>query len=52
MEWGILSKLGYSEIFELNTVSDRVFCELSEYLKIIEIGQTEQKLWSVKGSLF
>ncbi len=37
-----LPKLG---CFELNSLSSRVFYGLSEYQKIIVIGQTEHKLW-------
>ncbi len=47
-KWVKLSKLGCFEIFELNISSDRVFHELSEYLKIISIGRTEHKLWPFK----
>ena len=52
MKWVKLSKMDHFKNLKLSIPSDRVFHELSEYLKIIEIGQTEQKLWSVKGSLF
>ena len=37
-EWVKLSKLGCFTNFELNMLSDRVFSEESENLKIISIG--------------
>ncbi len=46
--WVILSKSGHFKNFELNTLSDRVFSEDSEYIKIICIGCTELKLWLFK----
>ncbi len=47
---GNLSNLDYFLNFELKLPSDRVFYGLSNYHKIIAIGQTEQKLWPVKDS--
>ena len=49
-KWVILSKFGCFENFELNKPSCRVFCGLSEYLKIIQIRCTEHKLWTFKVS--
>ncbi len=35
---------------EVNIPSERAFSKLSEYLKIIATGLTEQKLWPVKDT--
>ena len=43
-KWVKLSKSVYFENFELKTYVFRIFCRLSEYHKIIEIGQTELEL--------
>ncbi len=40
-----MPKLVYFEKFELNISSCRVFCGLSENHNIIEIEQSELKLW-------
>ena len=45
-KWMILSKSGHFENIELNIPPNRVFCGLSEYLKIICIGWIEHKLWT------
>ncbi len=47
-KWGKLPKFGHFEKIELNIPSDRVFSGLSEYHKIIQIGPTELKLWSLE----
>ncbi len=43
-KWVKMPKWNCFEIFELNTLIDRVFCGHSEYDKIIEIQATELKL--------
>ena len=43
-EWVILSKLSFFEHFELNTLFHLVFYGLSEYQKIIGIGQIKRVL--------
>ncbi len=45
-----LPKLAHLTNFEKNISSDRDFSGLSEYHKIIAIGQTEQKLWPFKDA--
>ncbi len=48
-KWVILSILGCFKHFEFNIPSDRVSSGLSEYLKIISIGQPEYKYDCLKG---
>ncbi len=43
-----MGEIGRFENFELKIPSDRVFSGLSEYYKIIQIGQTELKLWPLE----
>ncbi len=43
-KWVKLLKLDNFKYFELNTYFYRVFCELSENHKIIEMGQPELEL--------
>ena len=44
-KWVKMPQLGYSENFELNVPTCRVFHGLSENPNIIEILPLEQKLW-------
>ncbi len=49
-KWVKRPKLGCFNIFELNTLSCRVFYGLSDNHKIIEFGSPKQKLWPFETS--